>query len=405
MRYLIFSILFFTAVSCRQDKPSKSAVPVINYLNAPSSENSAQPFLFSSKNQLFLSWTKKENDSVASLYYTSLKDTIWSEPQKIAGGSNWFVNWADFPAIAENNGYLLSYFLQKSADQTYTYDIRMKLFDRDSATWQDDFVLHNDGTQSEHGFVTMIPDKKKGFFVTWLDGRNTAGGHSHHGAGAMTIRAANLSFDGSITNEVEIDAKTCDCCQTSAAMTQNGPIIVYRDRSDNEIRDINVARLVNGQWTKPKPVFQDNWKIEGCPVNGPKVASRNNSLAVAWYTAAKEVPKVKLIFSNDNGATFDNPITIDEIETIGRVDVAFIDEKHVLMTWVASENNQTVLKVAKVNLDGTVDKSFVVAQFDSSRSSGFPQLEILRDKAYLVWTDVSGENPILKTAYLELKNL
>ena len=51
-------------------------------------------------------------------------------------------------------------------------------------------------------------------------------------------------------------------------MTADGPVVVYRDRSEQEIRDISIVRLHDGKWSQPSSVFEDNWKINGCPVNG-----------------------------------------------------------------------------------------------------------------------------------------
>ena len=115
-----------------------------------------------------------------------------------------------------------------SAEGTYTYDIRIKLFNKQENTWKKDFILHNDSTKSEHGFVTMLPYKENSFFITWLDGRNTTivHGHDDHGAGAMTVRAASITSKGEIIDDKELDGKTCDCCQTSAAITNNGPIVI-----------------------------------------------------------------------------------------------------------------------------------------------------------------------------------
>ena len=31
----------------------------------------------------------------------------------------------------------------------------------------------------------------------------------------------------------------CDCCQTDAALTARGPLLVYRGRTPDEIRDIS----------------------------------------------------------------------------------------------------------------------------------------------------------------------
>ena len=103
-------------------------------------------------------------------------------------------------------------------------------------------------------------------------------------------------------DEAVLDTRVCDCCQTSAAMTAEGPVVVYRDRSEGELRDISIARLRNGEWSEPRTVFRDGWEISGCPVNGPVDRRRSGRrLAVAWFTAANDMSRVKLAFSDDAG--------------------------------------------------------------------------------------------------------
>ena len=50
----------------------------------------------------------------------------------------------------------------------------------------------------------------------------------------MTLRYASFDGEGNKIEESLLDDKVCDCCQTDAAMTSKGPIIVYRNRSDEE---------------------------------------------------------------------------------------------------------------------------------------------------------------------------
>jgi len=349
-----------------------------------------------------LSWIENHQDSLYTLKYSEFKNEQWSPSQTITSGNDWFVNWADFPAIAEQNGTILSHFLQMSAKGVYTYDIKMKLLKNDNDKWGDDFILHNDGTKSEHGFVTSLPYKDDSFFVTWLDGRNTSSGHNHGGSGAMTLRAAEVKLTGKIVDETELDHKTCDCCQTSAAITSNGPIVVYRDRSDEEIRDIYITRKIDSVWTTPVAIFNDAWKINGCPVNGPKATAIKNSLAIAWYTGANEIPKVQVIFSKDAGETFEKSILIDEVLTIGRVDIAMIDADNALVSWVTSQDSKTVIKALKVSDTGEKGEAMVIAEFDPSRSSGFPQLEIVNNNALFAWTAVAADKTTIKTATIAL---
>ena len=197
------------------------------------------PRLFSNGASLFLSYVT-QTDSLSTLYYSEYKDETWQRPIKVSSGNNWFVNWADFPVIAENKGTILINHLQKSAEGTYTYDIKLNIHSFEVTKNKRDFLLHDDGTKSEHGFVSMTPTDS-GFFVTWLDGRNTSGGghnsqDSHNKAGAMTLRSASINFQGEITKSIELDNRVCDCCGTSSAMSNKGPIVAYRDRSKNEIQ-------------------------------------------------------------------------------------------------------------------------------------------------------------------------
>lgn len=63
---------------------------------------------------------------------------------------------------------------------------------------------------------------------------------------AMNIRAARISNSEKMFNDTLLDSRTCDYCQTSAAISKNDPVVVYRDRTDDEIRDISIVREVNG---------------------------------------------------------------------------------------------------------------------------------------------------------------
>ena len=170
-KFLIACSFICLLWSCDQKKETEKR-EIVASIESPTGDNSAQPFLFSGEKTL-LSWIESQGDSIFSLKYSELKNEKWDSAKTITSGTNWFVNWADFPAIAEQNGNLLSHYLQMSAEGTYTYDIRMKLFNDQEGSWKDDFILHKDGTKSEHGFVSMIPYKDDSFFITWLDGRNT----------------------------------------------------------------------------------------------------------------------------------------------------------------------------------------------------------------------------------------
>lgn len=396
IKYVKIVLIIFILSSCKENKIT---VKQIKTIKLPTLNGSMQPFLFSSDDALVMSWTQKVNDSLYSLNYAELIDSVWTKPIEITNGDNWFVNWADFPAIAKKDENILVHYLQKSANSPYAYNIHLMLSTTDGDTWGNDFNLHTDSTKTEHGFVTLLPYKGDSFFATWLDGRNTTGGthnEEHSSNGAMNIRTATILSTGDVVNDVLIDSKTCDCCQTSAAITPKGPIIVYRDRSDAEVRDIYISRLLDGSWTIPTPVHNDNWVINGCPVNGPKVASFKSTLVVAWFTAANNIPKVNIAFSKDSGANFTSPIQIDNGKPIGRVDVALLDENTALVSWMESTKNAAEIKVMKVTSDGVKENHLIVTELSAARSSGFPQLEVVNNQVYIAWNNVEDKQTNIK---------
>jgi len=367
--------------------------------------SNAQPSLTSSNGSLALTWISSEKDMNASLIFRQFKNKQWTNSQTLAVGSDWFINWADFPTHAISGDRVLTSYLKKSASGTYTYDVFLNLQKLSGEKIKEDFILNTDGFKAEHGFVSIAEGNNEGFFITWLDGRNTVEKELNGNHKPMTIRFAEITTAGDIVNEIELDSSVCDCCQTSITNTDKGPIVVYRDRSDKEIRDIYVTRNIDDGWETPVPVYNDEWEIYGCPVNGPKVVSNSNNLAVSWFTVADGKPSVNLSFSESYGSSFSNPIKINDYTAIGRVDVAFLNDNEVLVSYMEVDDVGTYLRLKKVSIDGKVSKPITISKIDSGRNTGVPQLEILDNEIFIVWTVFENDNNQLKTVKLSSKDV
>ena len=135
--------------------------------------SNAQPSLVSKNGSLSLTWISSNEDKKAALNFSQFKDGEWTNPQTVATGSDWFVNWADFPTHAISGDLILTSYLKKSASGTYTYDVFLNLQKLSGEKIKEDFVLNTDGIKAEHGFVSIVANDNEGFFITWLDGRNT----------------------------------------------------------------------------------------------------------------------------------------------------------------------------------------------------------------------------------------
>ena len=368
-------------------------------------KSNAQPSLVSNNGDLSLTWISSDQDMNANLNFRQFIDDKWTDSKTFANGSDWFINWADFPTHAISGDRILTSYLKKSASGKYTYDVFLNLRDLSGDKIKEDFILNTDGFKAEHGFVSIVAKDKEGFFVTWLDGRNTVEKDLEGNPKPMTIRFAEITNAGDIINETELDSNVCDCCQTSITHTDKGPLVVYRDRSEKEVRDIYMTRNIDDVWEAPIPIHNDGWVIYGCPVNGPKVVSYENNIAVSWFTVSDTEPMVNVSFSKFYGASFDEPIKINDHNAIGRVDVAFLNEKEVIVSYMEGDDDGTYLRIKKVSLDGKVSKPITISRIDGGRSTGVPQLEILNDEIFIVWTVSEDEVNQLKTVKLSSRNI
>lgn len=394
--------ILFSCSDSKNETENKGAVSSsITMLTSPAGDSCAEPYLFTDKNGIvFLSWIEKIGKQ-STLKFSSFLTDKWSEPVTIASGKNWFVNWADYPVItSDGNKNLLAHFLEKSDTAKFTYDVKIISSVDSGKTWSPSKILHDDNVKAEHGFVSIIPYNNDQFFVTWLDGRKTAseevhGGHEGH-HGEMTLRAAFIDKSGNKVNEWELDERICDCCQTTASVTSDGPIVVYRDRSDDEVRDMSIVRYVNDRWTVPKTIHADNWQIKACPVNGPRADAINNDLVIAWFSMEDKMGQVKVVFSKDGGMTFGQPIRIDEGKPIGRVDVVMRDSITAIVSWMEGSS----IKAVEVHADGKKEQSIMIASSSDKRSSGFPQMTLMNNKIIFAWTDDKSKS--IKVASMDL---
>jgi hypothetical protein len=369
----------------------------------PAAAGSAQPQLSVSKRGVLVSWIERTGD-LATLKFSERTATGWTPARTIASGRNWFVNWADVPsALRLPSGAIVAHWLQKSAASTYAYDVRLSYSTDDGKTWSPSFTPHHDGTPTEHGFASLFP-MGDGFGVVWLDGRAMKSGEhgSEHGSGAMSVRFAR--FDPSTqpigqsaslragknfkqVEESQVDAKVCECCPTAAAVTAEGIVAAYRNRSDEEIRDNYVARLVNGKWSTPAPVFNDNWKIAACPVNGPALSANGSAVVMSWFTVKNEQGQAYAAFSQDSGKTFAAPIRIDDGGSLGRVDIELLADGSALATWIEFADQRAQFRARRIERNGTRSAPITIAGIAGSRSSGYPRAAVANGEVVFAWTE------------------
>ncbi len=399
---------------------SQAALPSIQAIATPAAPNSAQPQLTTSARGVLLSWVERRGD-LATLKFAERTPAGWTAPRTIASGRDWFVNWADVPsALRLPSGAIVAHWLQKSGPGTYAYDVRLSHSVDDGKTWSPSYTPHHDGTKTEHGFASLFP-MGDGFGVVWLDPSTRAGkdaaarsgqtaAHDGHGNEPMKVHFGR--FDKAFTQKEDtvVDARVCECCPTAAAVTAEGIITAYRDRSDEEIRDNYVSRLIGGRWTAPKAVFNDNWKIAACPVNGPALSASGRSVVMTWFTVKQDQGQAFLAFSSDAGATFGSPIRVDDAGSLGRVDVELLPDGAALATWIefadaspaSAGGGRAQFRARRIDRNGTRSAPVTVAGIAGSRSSGYPRSAIANGEVVFAWTDSADGGLQVRTASMPL---
>ncbi len=386
-------------------RPHAGAALEVRESESPAGQDSREPELFASADgRVILSWVEKINDKRHALQFSTRDAAGWSATRTVAEGDNWFVNWADFPSVvALPDGSMAAHWLVKSGKGTYAYDVNISRSNDGGRTWGRPVVPHTDGTTTEHGFVSLLPLQDGRVGAVWVDGRAMKDVKEAHDeeaphSASMQLRYAAIDAGGKLSDEAVLDERICECCQTSAALTSEGVIAAYRDRSEREVRDIHFVRRQGSGWTAPQPAPADNWEIDGCPVNGPAIAAEGRRVALAWFTGEGNSPRVQVAFSSDAGATFGPPARIDEGEALGRVDVVLLADGSALVCWMeggAREGGAN--KVRRVAPDGTPGPVAIISRVDVSRSSGFPRMARLGDTVYFAWTQF-GKPSRVRTA-------
>lgn len=349
---------------------------------------------------LLLSWVEGEGEA-RRLRFARERVGRWDAPRTVASG-DWFGSPVDTPHLRQTpDGALWATWMRKGAGGGHARDLVLARSADGGRTWSRPAPVHRDGSATEHGFVSTWAVGRDRLGVAWLDGRAKAG--QAHGEGAQMLRSA--TFDAGLRPHAEeaVDAKVCDCCHTDVAATSRGPLLVYRDRSDAEVRDIRAVHLGAAK-DAPREVHRDGWTMPGCPVNGPSVAAHGARVATAWYTAADGAPEVRVALSSDAGGRFAAPVTLDRGEAVlGRTDVAMVGSR-AAVGWLREEASSQSLWLATVDATTKAPRPMRLASLAGrGRGTGMPRLAVRGSTLHVVWTDIVGGRPVLRGRMLPMR--
>ena len=376
--------------------------------------------------RILLSWINRREGRRNVFQFSSYTEADgWqSQPRTIAIGNSLSASAANTPhLLATRDGALWAQWLQARPNGAkHDADVVLARSRDGGMTWAQMTRVNDDGAPAEHGFAALWPTGDDSIGIAWLDGRmpsaaeashpqpEPAAAHDAHAMAGMdhgdeSGKSTQVRVNGFDLNlrrgaDVVLDPHSCDCCQISAVMTGKGPLLAYRARSAEEIRDIAVRRFNNGAWSAPKLVHADGWKIQACPVAGPAMAAQGNEVVVLWYSERDGKPLLQLARSKDAGDNFTAPVTVDTGDAVlGRAAVAF-DGQQVWVAWLREETQGQTLYLARYSADLShqLQKITVAKLGARGMASGYLKLLAGDGMAWLVWTDSENGVAHLKGA-------
>ena len=379
-------------------RPSSAVV------ESPAGPESSEPVLSASDGvagALHLTWVGRGEGGVHELRMSSFDGSGWSRPAVVVRSARLFLHWADLPSVVHGrDGSLWAHWLER--DERGGYGVRLARSPDGGASWSHPWTPHELGSSAEHGFVAAVPIGEEVGFA-WLDGRALASSAPGTEEAATGLYFRLMGPGGPTGPESVIDPRACDCCQTDIAVAARGAVLAYRDRSAEEIRDIRVTTWQGGAWSEPRLVHEDGWETGACPVNGPAIDARGESVVVAWFTAAGGVPRVKVAFSDDSAERFHEPILVDDGDPAGRLDAVMLDDGSALVSWLErTEADGSEVRVRRVAPDGRKSESERVSAASGERVSGVSRMaRSAEGRVWLAWTDATSTVPRVRVAVID----
>ena len=275
------------------------------------------------KGDIMLSWTEKDEQGVTALCFSISKDKgkTFSEKKVIYSGTG-VSNNRLFRAkvLAKKDGGLVAVFTNRADAPPPTAQTQPQAQQGQpqggggrggrggggggrggalvyceskdgGTTWTSPKNVDTDPSQGMRGFFDAVVLSNDEIAVAYLkDVKNSTKQEERD------LRLA-ITKNGVFQAEKLLDPVVCDCCNINLLVDANGALnVFYRDNND-DIRDF--ARMTstdNGAtFSKPQIVYNDGWKIAGCPHNGAISSTNGKTTLVAWYSGVEKESGFRLV--------------------------------------------------------------------------------------------------------------
>jgi hypothetical protein len=392
---LVILVLFCSACERRQ------ATLIVQQLTPPSLTGRAPKLTIDKNENVVFSWLEKTSDSAGQLRFAVQQNNSWTTPAKVTQGPLSTEEFASAFVLSPSAQQFVAFWTEIK-DHNHASWTELGYLSRSTdngKTWSQPVPLATDFSKTEHSYLSGSVLDSGTVGVTWLDGRDTA----NNPAGHYHLMAAMLYPDGHYSGEKLLDDNVCTCCPTAAISLSDKMLIAYRDRTQDEIRDISTMQLSeNLSMDGPYPIHHDGWQINACPTNGPTLGARNANVTAAWFTGA-EGPHLFVASSKDGGKHFSPPEQVSTTDsTVGHPSIAVLPDGSSILAWIESGNPESRLLALQVRNDGHLGP---VVEIAHGSHFGYPAMRAQGNSALLAWMQGGKTDSSLHLARLELSKL
>jgi hypothetical protein len=206
----------------------------------------------------------------------------------------------------------------------------------------------------------------------------------------MYYTSANTNKTINFLSEYRIAKNICSCCRTAMALdNHNKPMLLARFVFPNTIRDLGLIKpIAETETAETWRVTFDNWKLEGCPTQGPALSiSKTGRHHMAWFTLGNQRQGLFYAWSDDQGKSFSSPLAFGNPDKLpARADVLALG-KQVALTWEEFDGIKTQI-MAMHSVDQGLNWSEPILMAETETLSSYPTLLDDGHKIYLSWNSV-----------------
>jgi hypothetical protein len=283
-------------------------------------------------------------------------------------------------------------------------------------------LVAGSGAAGNRGWEAMTTDTRGRALAIWLDHRDTArqasAGASHHHSDGVSEPGQGASKDPPLREDGAVRAQqsqlyfgslddsspargiargVCYCCRTAMTTGPDGSIYAaWRHVYTGNRRDIAFTMSRDGGRTFAPPVrvSEDEWRLDGCPENGPAmVVDAQRRVHVVWPTVVRErgSSTLKLFHAvTADGAAFTRRSALPTAGAAYHPRLATAPDGSLLVAWDEVVDGVRRIRLARGTLDRLGIATFRPVSLSVNVDGRYPAMTMTPGHAVLAWTSRSA---------------